>query len=95
MGFSSSMPEIISLMATSSAATTVLNRANRPPSTQGESAGQHTLRLLSFVTGFHMKVMPGVLIGSNTDIGANSLVMENIKDDMIVYSESKLKKIAK
>ena len=46
-------------------------------------------------TGINVSLMPGVLIGSNTDIGANSLVMENIKDDMIVYSESKLKKIAK
>ena len=43
-------------------------------------------------TGINVSLMPGVLIGGNVGIGAGSLVMENIKDDMVVYSESNLKK---
>ncbi|MCK5044611.1 NTP transferase domain-containing protein [Candidatus Parcubacteria bacterium] len=46
-------------------------------------------------TGINVSLMPGVLIGGNVGIGAGSLIMENIKDNMVVYSESKLKKFTK
>jgi UDP-N-acetylglucosamine diphosphorylase/glucosamine-1-phosphate N-acetyltransferase len=38
-------------------------------------------------TGIHVSLMPGVLIGKNSLIGPNSLVMENIKDNTIFYTK--------
>lgn len=46
-------------------------------------------------TGINVSLMPGVLIGDNVDIGSSSLTMENIEDNMIVFSETKLKKFKK
>jgi UDP-N-acetylglucosamine diphosphorylase/glucosamine-1-phosphate N-acetyltransferase len=40
-------------------------------------------------TGIHCSFMPGVLIGSNCQIGPNSIVFENIKDSTIFYTEFK------
>ena len=37
--------------------------------------------------GINVSLMPGVLIGSNCVIGPRSLVMENIKDNIIFYSK--------
>lgn len=40
-------------------------------------------------TGINCSLMPGVLIGSNSLIGPNSLVMENIEDNTTFYTEFK------
>jgi len=46
--------------------------------------------------GIHCSLMPGVLIGSNCQIGPNSLVEENIEDNIIFYTKFKgIKKIKK
>ena len=39
--------------------------------------------------GIHCSLMPGVLIGSNSLVGPHSLVMKNIKEDTIFYTEKK------
>lgn len=46
-------------------------------------------------TGINVSLMPGVLIGASSDIGAGSLIMENIKDNMVVFSENNLVKRTK
>ena len=40
-------------------------------------------------TGIHCSFMPGVLIGSNCQIGPNSVVLENIEDNTNFYTEFK------
>ncbi|MDI6602684.1 MAG: sugar phosphate nucleotidyltransferase [Patescibacteria group bacterium] len=40
-------------------------------------------------TGIHCSFMPGVLIGSNCQIGPNSVVLENIEDNTNFYTEIK------
>ena len=40
-------------------------------------------------TGIHCSLMPGVLIGSNCNIGPNSVVFENIGDNATFYTEFK------
>lgn len=40
-------------------------------------------------TGINVSLMPGILIGSNCQIGPASLVRENIEDNTIFYSEFK------
>lgn len=40
-------------------------------------------------TGIHCSFMPGVLIGSNCQIGPHSVIFENIEDNTIFYSEFK------
>jgi len=40
-------------------------------------------------TGIHCSLMPGILIGSNCNIGPNSVVFENIEDNTNFYTEFK------
>ena len=40
-------------------------------------------------TGINCSLMPGVLIGSNCNIGPNSVVFENIEDNTTFYTEFK------
>ena len=37
--------------------------------------------------GIHVSTMPGILVGSNSVIGPNTLVSENIDDNTVYYSE--------
>ncbi len=39
--------------------------------------------------GTRVNIMPGILIGSNCQVGPNSLVRENIKDNVIFYTKFK------
>jgi len=38
-------------------------------------------------TGIHCSLMPGVLIGSNCQIGPNSIVFENLENNTIFFSK--------
>ena len=56
------------------------------------ATGLHSLGLImgeNTKTGIHCSFMPGVLIGSNCQIGPHSVVFENIEDNTSFYTEFK------
>ena len=71
-----------------------IDRGEIKPRVKGEkiSTGLDSLGVIvgeNTKTGIHCSLMPGVLIGSNCQIGPNSVVFENLEDNSVFSTEFK------